>query len=147
MALVSAWPLASAPIACRGQDDEVDLAAAGLVPDLRHHRQRAAGAAADHQPATSPRDVLGGRQWGVPVLAAELPRRGLLALADLPAVDDQVVIISHAVNPDGTEGVAGESHADAPYLAPGSYGRDRRAVQLRQRSDRPGAITGRGPSF
>ena len=51
----------------------------------------------------------------------------LLALADLPAVDDQVVIISHAVNPAGTEGVAGESHADAPYLAPGSYGRDRRA--------------------
>ena len=35
----------------RGQDDEFDLAAAGLVPDLLHHRQRAVGAAADHQPA------------------------------------------------------------------------------------------------
>jgi hypothetical protein len=68
----------------RGQDDEFDLAAAGLVPDLLHHRQRAVGAAADHQPAASPRDVLRDRQWGVPVLAAELPRRGLLALADLP---------------------------------------------------------------
>jgi hypothetical protein len=53
---------------------------------------------------------------GVPVLAAELPRRGLLALADLPAVNDQVVIVGHAVDPDGTEGVAGESHADALCL-------------------------------
>src|SRR5262249_6252984 len=100
----------------RGQDDEVDLAAAGLVPDLLHHRQRAVGAAADHQPAASPRDVLRDRQWGVPVLAAGLPRRGPLALADLPAVDDQVVVVGHAVDPDGTETVAGESHADAPCL-------------------------------
>ena len=33
----------------RGQDDEVDLAAPGLVPDLLQHRQRAVGAGADHQ--------------------------------------------------------------------------------------------------
>src|SRR5208283_4144847 len=98
----------------RGEDDEVDLAAAGLVPDLWHHWQRAVGAGADHQPAASPRDVLLGRERGVPVRAAELPRGGLLPLADLPAVDDQVVIVGHAVDPDRTEGVAGESHADAP---------------------------------
>jgi hypothetical protein len=29
-----------------GQDDEVDLAAAGLVADLLHHRQRAVGTGA-----------------------------------------------------------------------------------------------------
>src|SRR5208283_3957502 len=109
----------------RGEDDEVDLAAAGLVPDLWHHWQRAVGAGADHQPAASPRDVLLGRERGVPVRAAELPRGGLLPLADLPAVDDQVVIVGHAVDPDRTEGVAGESHADAPLPAPGSYGRYR----------------------
>ena len=35
----------------------------------------------------------------VPVLAAEPPGCGLVALADLPAVDDQVVIVGHAVDP------------------------------------------------
>ncbi len=76
---------------CRGQDDQVDLAAAGLFLDLLHHRQRAISTGADHQPATSPGDVLGDRERSVPVRAAELLGRGLLALADLPAVDDQVV--------------------------------------------------------
>src|SRR5262249_32857748 len=52
----------------------------------------------------------------------ELPRRGLLALADLAAVDDEVVVVSHAVDLHRTEGVAGDSHDDAP-----SPHRDRRA--------------------
>jgi hypothetical protein len=82
-----------------GRDDEVDLAAAGLVPDLLQHRQCAVGAGADHQSAASPGDVLRSRKRGVPVLAAELLGCGLVALADLPAVDDQVVMVGHAVDP------------------------------------------------
>src|SRR6266566_6456689 len=88
---------------CRGHDDQVDLAAAGLFVDVLHHRQRAIGAGADHQPATPPGDVLGGRQRGVAVGAAELAGSALLALADLPAVDDQVVVIGHAVDLYRTE--------------------------------------------
>ena len=42
----------------------------------------------------------------------------LLALADLPAVDDQVVIAGHAVDSHRTERVPGESRADAPYPHP-----------------------------
>src|SRR5439155_10689137 len=77
-------------------------------------RQRAIGASADHQPATSPRDVLLGGERGVPVRAAELPGGSLLALADRLVVDDQVMVVGRAVNPDRTEGVAGELHAGAP---------------------------------
>jgi len=43
-----------------GRDDEVDVAA-GLVVDVAHHPQRAAGAGADYQPAALPWGVLGGR--------------------------------------------------------------------------------------
>ena len=67
-----------------GQDDQVDLAAAGLVPDLLHDRQRAIRAGADHQPAASPRDVLLGRERSVPVRTAELPRGDLLRLRIVP---------------------------------------------------------------
>ena len=115
MALVSGAALAMAPIACAvGRTTRSTLRRRASSPDLSHHWQRAIGAGADHQPAASPRDVLVDRERGVPVRAAELPRGGLLPLADLPAVDDQVVIVGHAVDPDGTEGEAGESHADAP---------------------------------
>src|SRR5215469_17707356 len=92
----------------RGQDDKVDAAAASLIADLLHHWQRAVRAGADDQPAASPRDVLREGERGVPVAAAELARRGLLALADLAAVKDEVVVVGHAVELDGTEGVAGE---------------------------------------
>src|SRR6478672_8180805 len=74
---------------CRGQDDKVDFAAAGLVPDLLHHRQCAISTGANHQPAAPPGDVLSDRQRGVPIGAAEPFGRGLAALADLSAVDDQ----------------------------------------------------------
>src|ERR1017187_2094316 len=53
---------------------------------------------ADHQPAASPGDVLRDRERGVPVRAAELLGCGLLALADLPAVDAQVVLEGHVVD-------------------------------------------------
>ncbi len=46
---------------CCGQDDQIDLAAAGLFPNLLHYRQRAVSTGANHQPAASPGDVFGGR--------------------------------------------------------------------------------------
>src|SRR6266702_8262241 len=126
MALVCAPASVSVPIACAvGRTTSSTLRRRALVPDLLHDRQRASCAGADHQPAVSPRDVLLGRERGVPVRAAEFPGGGLLALADLPAVNDQVVTVGHAVNPDRSEGVAGELHADAPCPAAGSYGRFR----------------------
>src|SRR5207237_314367 len=99
-----------------GQDDKVNLATSGVLLDLLHHRQRAVGTGANHKSATSPRDVLRDRERGVPVRAAEPLGRGLLAFADLSAVDDQVVIVGHAVDAYRTEREPGESHADVPCL-------------------------------
>jgi hypothetical protein len=102
-ALVPGAAPVSTPIAsAAGRTTRSILRRAGLFPDVLHHRQRAISTGADHQPATSPGDVLGGRERSVPVRAAEPPGRGLLALADLSAVDDQVVIAGHAVDPHRT---------------------------------------------
>src|SRR6266545_2805118 len=122
---------------CSGQHDKVDLAAAGLFLYLLHHGQRAMSTGADHQPAASPRDVLRDRERGMPVRAAEPLGRGLLALADLPAVNDHVVLVGHAVDSYRTERELGESHADSPLPAAGSYGAYQRSVQVR-----PGSMTG-----
>ena len=84
MALVPGAALARAPIACaRGEDDEVDLAAAGLVPDLLHNRQRAVGAGGDHQPAASPWDVLVDSERGTeqPVRRSAAPRPTICSMA------------------------------------------------------------------
>jgi hypothetical protein len=83
---------------CRWNDHEFDVAIVGRFADLLHHRQRAISTGADHQPAAPPGYAFRDRERGVPVRAAELPGGGLLALADLPAVDDQVVIVGHAVD-------------------------------------------------
>ena len=88
---------------CCGKHDQIDLASAGLLPDLLHHRQRAVSAGANHQTAASPGDVLGGRQRSVPVSTAELLGRRLVALSDLSPVNDQIVVVGHAVNAHGPE--------------------------------------------
>src|SRR5918996_88378 len=61
--------------------------------------------------ATPPGDLLRDREGGVSVRVAERLGCSLLAFADLPAVDDQVVRVGHAVDPHGTERVLLESHA------------------------------------
>jgi len=64
---------------------------------------RATGTGADHQSAASPGDVLADRQRGVPVRAAEPFGRGFLALADISAVDDRVVMVGYVVDSYRTE--------------------------------------------
>jgi hypothetical protein len=77
------WPKA-------GQQARCNMALMSLV--ALANRQCAISAGADHQPAAPPGDVLGVRQRGVAVGATELAGRALLALVDLPAAGDQVVV-------------------------------------------------------
>src|SRR5262249_9045380 len=108
MAVVWGVALARAPVACAGGGTSRST--------LRRRASPRTGGITGSAPA-APVPATSGRQrhgmsfaidGGVPVCVAELPRRGLVALADLPAVEDQVVPVGHAVDPDGTEGVAGD---------------------------------------
>ncbi len=114
LAVPASTPIASAA----GRTTRSTLATAGLFLDLLPHRQRAIRTGADHQPATSP-GMSSAIDSGVcPYPPRSLLDAALLALADLPAVDDQVVIAGHAVDSHRTERVPGESRADAPYPHP-----------------------------
>src|SRR4029450_2821880 len=74
--------------------------------------------AADPQPSTPPRNLFHQRERGVSIRVAEPLGRTLLAFADLPPVDDEVVIVRDAIDLYGTERVLFETHlASAP---PGS---------------------------
>src|SRR5260370_956970 len=96
------------------QAQELHLAKLGLLSHFGHHWQPAFGSGSDHQPAAAPRDVFFGRERcmavDVPILLGGL----LLSLPNLAPVDDQIVLIGHAVDPDGAEGETLEVHRYFP---------------------------------
>src|SRR5262245_35414175 len=92
------------------------MAAPGFLFHFVHDRQ-AARSGADDQPSAFPRDLFLRRKRRVAETLSEFLGRLLLTLADLPAVDDHVVLVSDAVDTDRTEGerleaTAGESPTD-----------------------------------
>jgi hypothetical protein len=94
----------------RGRNQKVDIPSASLFLDLPHHRQRAVSTGAYHQPATPPRNLFHEGERGMSIHVAEPLRRRLLAFANLPPVDDEVVIVRHAVDLYGAERVLLETH-------------------------------------
>src|SRR6188474_101675 len=102
----------------RGRDEKVDFPPARLLLDLPHHRQRTVSTGADHQPATPPRNLFHQRERGMSIGVAESLGRSLLTFADLPPVDDEVVIVRDAVDPYGTERVLLETHLASALLLP-----------------------------
>src|SRR5712692_4259880 len=86
----------------RRKHEQFDLEARGFSLYLIHHWQRA-GSGADHQPSAFPRYLLLDGQGCVPESVAELLGYFLLALANLPAIDQHVVFVGDAINADRTK--------------------------------------------
>jgi hypothetical protein len=103
-------------LGCR-QHQQLDMAAHGFLFHFVHDRQ-GARSGADDQPSAFPRDLFLRRKRRVAESLPEFLGGLFLALADLPAVDDHVVLVSDAVDADRTErepleaAAAGESPMD-----------------------------------
>jgi hypothetical protein len=69
-----------------------------------HHRQAATCSSADDEPGAFPRYVLFNGQRCVSEIFAELLGRRFPAFSNLPAVDDHIVLVRAAVDPEGAEG-------------------------------------------
>src|SRR6266699_6758310 len=79
-----------------------------------HHRQSAECTSTDDELAAFPRYVLRDGQWRVPKVIAEFLGRLLLAVADLPAVDDHIVLVGAVVDAEGAKGEIIEVHLRPP---------------------------------
>jgi len=91
-------------------DDQFDVAALSLSFDLLHDRQIAVGSGADHQPLALPGNLFFEGEGRMPELVAESLGRRLLAFTDPTAIDDDIVLVGAAVDPDGAEGEIAEVH-------------------------------------
>src|SRR5205809_697939 len=75
-----------------------------------HHGQLAVRPAPDHKPLAFPRDLFFDGQRRVPKLLTESLRRLLLALANFPTVDDEVVLVGGLVNAKRAKTKVSEVH-------------------------------------
>src|SRR6266581_8678684 len=82
---------------CR-KNKQFDLVMLRLAFHFFHHRQSAECTSTDDELAAFPRYVLRDGQWRMPKVIAEFLGRLLLAVADLPAVDDHIVLKGSAVD-------------------------------------------------
>src|SRR5262249_59265199 len=87
-------------LGCR-QHEQLDMAAPGFLFHFVHDRQPARSGA-DDQPSAFPRDLFLRRKRRVAESLPEFLGGLLLALADLPAVDDHVVLLRNAADADRT---------------------------------------------
>src|SRR6516164_5907574 len=98
----------------RGPNDQLDLAALRFALQLLHHRQATVSSCADDQPLAFPGDLLFDRQRRVSKLVAKLLGRLFLALANLAAINDHVVVVGDAVDSNRTEGKISDAHIHLP---------------------------------
>ena len=80
------------------------MAALRLKFHFLHNWQTGVHSGADHKSEAFPGNLFVAGQRRMPKLVTECPGGLLLALSDLPAVDDQVLLISASVDSEGTEG-------------------------------------------
>src|SRR5262249_54800924 len=90
-----------------------DLPAFGLALHIIHHGQ-ATRSSADNQTTTFPWNLLFDGNWRVSELVAKFFRGLLHTLTHVPAFDDDVMFIGHAVDTDRTKGELLEAHFDLP---------------------------------
>src|SRR5262245_54550569 len=88
-------------LGCR-QHEQLDMAAPGFLFHFVHDRQPARSGA-DDQPSAFPRDLFLRRKRCVAESLPEFLGGLLLALADLPAVDDRAVPVTNAIDAYRTE--------------------------------------------
>ena len=94
----------------RGKNEQLDSAALGFEFHFFHYRQSTMRPGADHQPPAFPGDRLLDGQRRVSELVSKLLRRLLRPLADLAAINDHVVLVGDAVDPNRTKGKLFDVH-------------------------------------
>src|SRR6266581_1073752 len=94
---------------CR-QNQQFDLVTLCLALYFFHHRQSAVCSGTDDELAAFPGYVLRDGKWRVPKVIAEFLGRPFLAVADLPAIDDHIVLVGAVVDAEGAKGEIIEVH-------------------------------------
>src|SRR6266481_7243275 len=87
---------------CR-QNKQFDLLTPRLAFHFFHHRQSAECTSTDDELAALPGYVLRDGQWRVSKVIAEFLGRLFLAVADLSAVDDHIVLVGAVVDAEGAK--------------------------------------------
>src|SRR5216683_4230093 len=94
---------------CR-KNQQFDLVTLCLALYFFHHRQSAVCSGTDDELAAFPGYVLRDGQWRVPKVIAEFLGRPFLAVADLPAIDDHIVLVGAVVDAEAAKGELIEVH-------------------------------------
>src|SRR6266581_8584279 len=87
---------------CR-QNKQFDLVTLRLAFHFFHHRQSAECTSTDDELAALPGYVLRDGQWRVSKVITEFLGRLFLPVADLPAVDDHIVLVGAVVDAEGAK--------------------------------------------
>jgi len=95
-----------------GKNKQFDPPLLGFALHVLHHRQMAVGTCAYDQATAFPRYVLFDRKGSMRELIAEFLGWLLVALMNLPVIDDDVVLIDGVVNLEGTKAKVMKSHRD-----------------------------------
>src|SRR6266496_703940 len=98
---------------CR-KNKQFDLVTLRFAFHFFHHRQSAECTSTDDELAAFPGYVLRDGQWRVSKVIAEFLGGIFLAVADLPAVDNHIVLKGSAVDADGAKGEMTEVHVWPP---------------------------------
>src|SRR5215472_1477654 len=96
----------------RRQDEQFNLAVLGLALHFFHYRQSAIGAGADDELTAFPRYLLVNGQGRVSKVVAEFLGPLFLAFAYFPAVNEDVMRVSVAIDLEGAKGETVEAHCD-----------------------------------
>src|SRR5260370_41229486 len=94
---------------CR-KNQQFDLVTLCLALYFFHHRQSAVCTRTDDELAAFPGYVLRDGQWCVPKVIAEFLGRPFLAVADLPAIDDDIVLVGAVVDAEAAKRESIEVH-------------------------------------
>src|SRR2546428_6107838 len=103
-----------------GKNYQLDFPELRVLLHFRHHRQPAFRSGTDNKPTALPRDIFIDRYGRVAVGVAIPLGSLLLALSNLAPVNDQVVVIDHAVDLDRAERELLDMHRHhlPPHITP-----------------------------
>jgi hypothetical protein len=93
-----------------GKNEQFDLALFRFPLHVLHHWQTTMGTCAHNKATAFPRYVLLDGKGSVRELIAEFLGRLLVALTNLPAIDNDVVLIDDVINLEGTKAKVTKLH-------------------------------------